>query len=226
MEPKSCLIFLIVLCAVTAVSCSKNKIGPRFHHPNATHIRLVNSGITLSCALREKTNPPSKVTFSTTVKETSNVDWLPEHRLIKVHNAVVHNSGNYYCTASNANGNVTLWYVLDIGYPVNETVQGYLSYSPGIFTTNYTYLTPHDQSVSRYRVFLIRLYPILKPVAWTNYYNTTLPPTESFNVTFVTSERYFFIAFATNKYTNLTLVKACFNINEEIDMVYWKKWKC
>uniref|UniRef100_A0A1X7VTD4 Ig-like domain-containing protein n=1 Tax=Amphimedon queenslandica TaxID=400682 RepID=A0A1X7VTD4_AMPQE len=191
------------------------------------YIRPVNSNITLSCALHEKTNPPSKVTFSTTVKETSNVDWLPEHRLIKVHNATIHNSGYYNCTASNDYGSVTLSYILDIGYPMNETVQGSLSYSPGIFTTNYTYLTPHDKSIPRYLIHLLYAYPrdgFYSVAIERRYYNTKLPPTDSFNVAFSTKPIYFFTAQAvTNKYTKncyVLLVGKCFTINEENEIVY------
>uniref|UniRef100_A0A1X7VQP9 Ig-like domain-containing protein n=1 Tax=Amphimedon queenslandica TaxID=400682 RepID=A0A1X7VQP9_AMPQE len=284
MEPKSCLIFVIVLCAVTAVSCSKNKreewqllipdgkitsspsdsavkIGekltvfctypsyilphmqkkPRICHDEfkngrkktipppkvGLYIRPVNSNITLSCALHEKTNPPSKVTFSTTVKETSNVDWLPEHRLIKVHNATIHNSGYYNCTASNDYGSVTLSYILDIGYPINETVQGSLSYSPGIFTTNYTYLTPHDKSIPYYFMYLLYTYPgdaFYSVAIEKKYYNTALPPTESFNLTLTTTAKYYFTAQAVaNKYTKNCFhwfVSVFFTINEENDIVY------
>ena len=90
-------------------------VGPRFRYTNATYIQQVNHNIILSCALQEETNPPSEITFSTTAEHTSNVHWLPYQKLIKVHTMVVYNSGNYNCTASNAYGNATLWYILDIG---------------------------------------------------------------------------------------------------------------
>ena len=116
---------------------------------------------------------------------------------------------------------------------MNETVQGNLSYSPGIFTTNYTYLTPHDESIPYYLVYLICSYPtdlIDKFVFAKNYYYTTLPPTESFNVTYSTQPIYYFVAQAkTNKYTSYSLIKLvgkCFTINEENNLVYWPMEMC
>ena len=107
--------------------------------------------------------------------------------------------------------------------PVNERVQGSLSYSPGILTANYTYLTPHDKSIPYYSIYLQYAYPGYGMYIMRKYYNTTLPPTESFNVTLTTTAKYYFTAVAAkNKYTRyyLQVVLICFTINEDNDMVY------
>ena len=110
--------------------------------------------------------------------------------------------------------------------PVNETVQGSLSYSPGILTANYTYLTPHDKSIPYYAIYLLYANPgdgMYSTAVARKYYHTTLPPTESFNVTLTTTAKYYFTAVAAkNKYTRyyLQVVLICFTINEDNDMVY------
>ena len=116
---------------------------------------------------------------------------------------------------------------LSLADPVSETVQGNVSYSPGIFTTNYTYLTPHDKSIPYYFMYLLYANPgdvFYKLVIEKKYYNTTLPPTESFNVTLTTTVNYYFTAQAiTNKYTKkryYRFVSVFFSINEENDIVY------
>ena len=118
--------------------------------------------------------------------------------------------------------------------PINETVQGSLSYSPGIFTANYTYLTPHDKSIPYYLVQLFYVYPgrIFYKLAAQRRYNTTIPPTESFNMTLTTTAKYYFTVQAkANKYMTrryyypkpyLAVVTICFTINEENDIVYRK----
>ena len=119
---------------------------------------------------------------------------------------------------------------LSLTDPINETVQGNLSYSPGIFTANYTYLTPHDKSIPYYLVQLFYVYPghiFYKLAAQRRYYNTALLPTESFNVTLTTTAKYYFTAIAaTNKYMYprryLAELIICFTINEENDIVYRK----
>ncbi|XP_019857040.1 PREDICTED: uncharacterized protein LOC109585406 isoform X3 [Amphimedon queenslandica] len=199
--------------------------GPRFRYTNGTYSQLVNQNITLSCALQEKTNPPSTITFSTTANYTSNVHWLPTQNLIKFHTLVIPNSGYYNCTARNAYGSVTQWYILDIGYPVNETVLANLSYTPGVLAANYTYLTPHDESIPHYRVFLFQTYPgftyFASIVAGRMHRNTTLPPVESFNVTLTTTMKYLFLVMAINKYMkhDVQLVTIRFTLNEENEIV-------
>ena len=118
---------LVAYCKSNDSLCSKGQeviiiniffpflVGPRFYYPNRTYLKPVNENLTLSCALHEKTNPPSTITFSTTANHTSNIHWLSTQHLIKINTLVVDNSGNYNCTASNAYGSVTLWYILDIG---------------------------------------------------------------------------------------------------------------
>ncbi|XP_019857038.1 PREDICTED: uncharacterized protein LOC109585406 isoform X1 [Amphimedon queenslandica] len=200
--------------------------GPRFRYTNGTYSQLVNQNITLSCALQEKTNPPSTITFSTTANYTSNVHWLPTQNLIKFHTLVIPNSGYYNCTARNAYGSVTQWYILDIGYPVNETVIGNLSYSTGIFTVNYTYLTPHDESIYRYMVILLKAHFGINVfqsfVAVRAHYNTALPSFDSFNVTLTTTMKYYFMVAAINKYMKyeINVILFCFSINEENEILY------
>ncbi|XP_019857041.1 PREDICTED: uncharacterized protein LOC109585406 isoform X4 [Amphimedon queenslandica] len=193
--------------------------GPRFRYTNGTYSQLVNQNITLSCALQEKTNPPSTITFSTTANYTSNVHWLPTQNLIKFHTLVIPNSGYYNCTARNAYGSVTQWYILDIGYPVNETVQGNLSYSPGILIANYTYLTPHDESIPYYRVFLVHDFQSFVAV---RMHHNILPPVETFNVTLTTTIKYLFLVMAINKYMkhDVQVVTIRFTIDEENNIVY------
>ena len=126
-------------------------------------------------------------------------------------------------------GNTVYCKYLSLADPVNETVQGSLSYSPGIFTTNYTYLTPHDKSIPLYFIYLFYAYPgdaYYKVAFEKKYFNTALPPTESFHVTLTTTAKYYFTALAaTNKYTkncHRRFVLVFFTINEENDIIVYK----
>ena len=109
--------------------------------------------------------------------------------------------------------------------PVNETVIANLSYSPGIFTANYTYLTPHDESIPHYRVFLFQAYPgftyYSSIVAGRMHRNMSLPLVESFNVTLTTTMKYLFFIRAINKYMkyDCEIVTIRFTIDEENEIV-------
>ena len=114
---------------------------------------------------------------------------------------------------------------LSLTDPVNETVQGNLSYSPGVFSANYTYLTPHDKSIPYYRVFLLQAQLgatfFQSFLAGRMHYNT-LPPVDSFNRTLKTTMKYYFVVRAINKYMkhDVQVVLFCFTINEENEIVY------
>ncbi|XP_019857039.1 PREDICTED: uncharacterized protein LOC109585406 isoform X2 [Amphimedon queenslandica] len=195
--------------------------GPRFRYTNGTYSQLVNQNITLSCALQEKTNPPSTITFSTTANYTSNVHWLPTQNLIKFHTLVIPNSGYYNCTARNAYGSVTQWYILDIGYPVNDKIEGkLLSYTPGSLTAQYTYIT-YDRNTTYYSVLISKLHKwyhidvYIKFAGLVHY--KSLPPVESYDVNLTTAVNYRLVVLGYNKYTEYPtfLVKIPFTINDK-----------
>ena len=88
-------------------------VGPTFAQSNSTKNVTEGHSITLDCSIQES-NPPTKMSFTTTATTTTNVAFSIVPNIITISNAILGNSGVYTCTANNIVAITILRYTLNV----------------------------------------------------------------------------------------------------------------